>query len=46
MPKIQKLVTIFIRINLYKLIMKNVAISRMSTEAANSAECGQDESQK
>lgn len=26
--------------------MKNVAISRMSTEAANSAECGQDESQK
>ena len=45
-PKIQKLVTIFIRINLYKCDNEDVAISRMSTETANSAERGQDESQK
>lgn len=45
-PKIQKLITIFIRINFSKCDNEDVAISSISTETANRSECGQDEPQK
>lgn len=45
-PKIQKLIIIFIQINFYKCDNEDVAISSISTETANRSECGQDEPQK
>lgn len=45
-PKIQKLITIFIQINFYKCDNEDVAIFSISTETAKRSECGQDEPQK